>query len=139
MLRIPTASFALVLTAGWAAATAWAQTPASPSPGPGGAALFKMYCASCHGTTAKGDGPVAALLRHRPSDLTLLAKRNKGTFDAETVLRVIDGRQPVKGHGGWDMPVWGDAFQGPEGAADDKHVRARIEAIVDFLGSIQLK
>ncbi len=33
---------------------------------------FNTYCASCHGTTAKGDGTVGALLKKRPPDLTTL-------------------------------------------------------------------
>jgi hypothetical protein len=42
------------------------------------------------------------------------------------VRKVIDGRQPVTGHGGKDMPVWGDAFQAASG---ESAVKARIEAL----------
>ena len=76
-----------------------------------GFALFKTYCGSCHGVAAKGDGPLAEYLRFHPADLTLLARHNKGVWDASKVARTIDGREPVKGHGGTDMPVWGDAFK----------------------------
>ena len=72
--------------------------------------LFRTYCASCHGTSARGDGPLADSMRTRPADLTEIAKRNKGVFPREQVFRIIDGRQPMKGHGGNDMPVWGDVF-----------------------------
>ena len=48
---------------------------------------------------------------HGEKSATRLAQRNKGRFDAEKVQRIIDGRDPVKGHGGPDMPVWGDAFK----------------------------
>ena len=61
------------------------------------------YCAVCHGVAARGDGPLADQLRVRPPDLTLIAKRSGGRFDDETVRRIIDGRKPVKGHGGPDM------------------------------------
>ncbi len=60
---------------------------------------------------AKGDGPLAGNLRHAPPDLTVLAKRSGGKFDADRVHRMIDGRDPIKGHGGPDMPIWGDAFK----------------------------
>ena len=41
---------------------------------------FMFYCASCHGPSGKGDGPVARSLKTRPADLTVLTKRNGGTF-----------------------------------------------------------
>ena len=34
---------------------------------------FTRYCASCHGLTAKGDGPMADQLKKAPADLTQLA------------------------------------------------------------------
>ena len=37
---------------------------------------FREYCASCHGMDAKGDGPVAASLKKKPADLTMLSKNN---------------------------------------------------------------
>jgi mono/diheme cytochrome c family protein len=107
--------------------------------GPTGDAIFRTYCGSCHGKTAKGDGPLASSLRTTPPDLTRLAKRNKGVFDAEVVYRMIDGRQPVKGHGGGDMPVWGDAFVRAGAGQDEAAVKARIDPIVDFLRSVQAK
>lgn len=48
--------------------------PASPGTGTSanaaGAALFKQYCAVCHGETGKGDGAGAAGLAVKPRDLT---------------------------------------------------------------------
>lgn len=121
-------------------ATATAQqTSEAMLGGNDGGSLFTTYCASCHGKEAKGDGPLAENLRIRPADLTLIAKRNKGEFDAAKVYRIIDGREPVKGHGGSDMPVWGDAFKNSGTGYDEKSVKARIDAIVDHLKSIQAK
>jgi mono/diheme cytochrome c family protein len=102
-----------------------------------GAGLFRTYCAACHGTRAKGDGPVAANLRRPPADLTRLAQRNKGTFSREMVYQIIDGRDPVPNHGGGDMPVWGDAFSRVRENASAEDVKARIDALVAFLESIQ--
>ena len=31
---------------------------------------FMISCSSCHGTSAKGDGPVAEVLTVKPADLT---------------------------------------------------------------------
>ena len=104
-----------------------------------GPALYKSYCSSCHGVAAKGDGLLAEHLRYRPADLTLIAKRNRGTFDRDRVYRTIDGRDPVKGHGGTDMPVWGDAFKRSGDGNDEETVKRRIQSLVDFLGTLQVK
>ena len=104
-----------------------------------GSELFKTYCVSCHGMAAKGDGPLADALRFRPADLTQIAKRNDGKFESEKVHRRIDGRESVKGHGGPDMPVWGDAFTRSGGGSDATAVKDRIQWIVEYLESIQVK
>ena len=102
-----------------------------------GTALFRTYCSSCHGREGKGDGPVADRLRVAPPDLTQIAKRNHGRFEGDRVARIIDGRDPVKGHGGADMPVWGDAFKGSREGYEEASVKARIRALVDYLEEIQ--
>ena len=43
-----------------------------------GKTLFEQNCASCHGTTGKGDGPVGAALNPPPRDFT------KGDFKFDT-------------------------------------------------------
>jgi mono/diheme cytochrome c family protein len=101
--------------------------------------LFRTYCAACHGASAKGNGPLADSMRHRPADLTEIAKRNKGVFPRDLVFRMIDGRQPVKGHGGADMPVWGDAFTRAVDGGDPAVVQKRIEALVAYLEGIQAR
>ena len=115
------------------------QTSEAILGGSDGGSIFRTYCASCHGQEAKGDGPLADNLRVRPPDLTLIARSNKGTFDADEVYRIIDGRKPVKGHGGADMPVWGDAFRQSRDGYSEESVKARIEAIVRHLKSVQAR
>jgi mono/diheme cytochrome c family protein len=104
-----------------------------------GEALFKSYCASCHGVSAKGNGVMAPYLRFRPADLTLIAKRRAGRFEVDEVFRIVDGRTAVAGHGGTDMPVWGDAFRQSAQRYSEKAVKARIRALVDYLKTIQVK
>jgi mono/diheme cytochrome c family protein len=102
-----------------------------------GRATYRSHCATCHGTDARGEGPMADRLRVRPPDLTLLARRNGGPYPADKVHRIIDGRDPVKGHGGPDMPIWGDAFKNTsEGYSEDK-VKERIDGLVEYLRSLQ--
>jgi mono/diheme cytochrome c family protein len=101
--------------------------------------LYKTYCASCHGTRAQGDGPLAPSLRVRPSDLTRFAKKNAGKFDAEKVAKAIDGRADVRGHGSSDMPVWGDAFKRASEGYSEKLVKARVDALAEYLEGLQVK
>jgi mono/diheme cytochrome c family protein len=102
-----------------------------------GKALFSTYCATCHGPAGKGDGPFAKSLRKPPSDLTLLAQRNKGMFPAERVAKIIDGRDTAVSHGNADMPVWGDAFSRTTEDSDPESVQLKIQALVQFLDSLQ--
>ena len=69
----------------------------------------------------------------------MIAKHSGGKFDAEKVHRIIDGRSSVRGHGGTDMPVWGDAFKHSGQGYGEEAVKERIQAIVDYLASIQVK
>ena len=115
-----------------------AQNPQNASqPAFSGSLLFSNYCATCHGQRATGDGPLAANLRKQPANLTLLAKRNGGTFSPEMVARIIDGRKPLAGHGGGDMPAWGDAFA--RSAETSGNPSDKINAIVMYLETIQQK
>jgi mono/diheme cytochrome c family protein len=104
-----------------------------------GSDLYRNYCAACHGASARGDGPLAERLRKRPADLTLFARQNNGVFPADTLRRIIDGRKPLPGHGGGDMPIWGDAFKFAQGGGGELAVRERIDAIVSHLESLQVK
>jgi mono/diheme cytochrome c family protein len=104
-----------------------------------GSQLFRTYCASCHGTSALGDGPLASSMRRKPANLTEIARRNKGVYPGALVFRIIDGRTPVSGHGGPDMPVWGDAFSRSSETTDEASVTRRIQALVDFLETIQAR
>jgi hypothetical protein len=44
---------------------------------------YQSFCASFHGSDAKGNGPSAAQIGVQPSDLTQLAKKNGGVFPRE--------------------------------------------------------
>jgi hypothetical protein len=100
---------------------------------------FNAYCSSCHGTAAKGDGPIANSFRKRPADLTKLSARNNGVFPGELVFKTIDGKTPVSGHGGPDMPTWGDVFVKSSESASAEATKLRIDAIVKYLEALQDK
>jgi len=102
-----------------------------------GRVTFRSYCASCHGTEAKGDGPVAEYLTVAPADLTLISDRNDGEFPFEKIYKIVDGRDPVAGHGSSDMPIWGQAFTQTRGGETEEGVEKKINEVVHFLWSIQ--
>lgn len=112
---------------------------ADEAPEMSGAELFRTFCASCHGAQARGDGPVAEVLRTPPADLTTIAARNGGVFPRDRVRERIDGQQQIGAHGTREMPIWGwelYAFRG-EDAARRKHVAELIDRVVEYLATIQ--
>jgi mono/diheme cytochrome c family protein len=104
-----------------------------------GAQLFARYCASCHGKSGQGDGPVAPFFKLNPPDLTLISHRSGGTFPAERVRRIIDGRDTPPPHGVREMPVWGVEFQmtAPQPEAARAAAESSIARLVEYLRSIQ--
>lgn len=108
---------------------------------------FMEYCAQCHGTDATGNGPVAAELRHKPANLTLLAKKHRGIFPRKAVHDFIVGTKSMASHGTREMPVWGYAFLFRQGAmggpfvpiSTPDEVDARIDRLVAYIRSIQQK
>ncbi|MHA3976846.1 c-type cytochrome [Halovulum sp. GXIMD14794] len=74
-----------------------------------GAAFFADNCVSCHGSDARGDGPLAAELPQAPLDLTTLSRNNGGTFPAAEALSYIWG-DPQQGHLSRVMPQFGGAM-----------------------------
>jgi mono/diheme cytochrome c family protein len=71
--------------------------------------LYAVACAHCHGSSGRGDGPLAAILTVRPSDLTALSARNGGRYPLLQVIHVIDGRSGVREHDG-AMPSFGGLY-----------------------------
>jgi mono/diheme cytochrome c family protein len=115
--------------------------PAKTNPAPlipsiQGPTLFRAYCASCHGTDAKGGGPMVASLKVPPSDLTLITQHNHGVFPKARIGRIISGEeQPASGHGSIAMPVWGPIFSQVDNDRDLG--RVRIDNLTRYLNSIQ--
>jgi mono/diheme cytochrome c family protein len=103
-----------------------------------GKMAYMSSCAECHGADGKGNGPLSATLKTKPSDLTVLAKDNNGSFPVQKMYEIIDARKSVVEHGTREMPVWGDRFLsfGP----DTQHIaQNRIMAIIDYLKRIQVE
>ena len=112
------------------------REPIKPVDGVAGSVSYRAYCAQCHGTTARGDGPVAKALKVPPADLTQLAKRNGGTFPAPAVKAFIKGDNEIAAHGTREMPLWGPVLRSID---SEPITELRIANLVRYLESLQQK
>jgi hypothetical protein len=117
----------------------YSPTAGSPIPTYDGARLYRENCASCHGNTGVGDGPLVAGLKQPPANLRVLSVLNNGQFPRLAVVRQIDGRDFSVGHGSREMPVWGWQFRQKDNDKRDpsEQASARINALVDHLATLQ--
>lgn len=88
-------------TAQTSPATGGTQTAAAPAGGGAGGGggdvqrgqqLFAQNCATCHGTSGKGDGPAAAALNPKPQDLTDDQWKHGGS--PEQILQTVTNGVP---------------------------------------------
>ncbi len=107
---------------------------------------FDANCATCHGSSGKGDGAFSDMLLVTIPDLTTLSARNGGKFPVDRIYGVIDGRAELRAHGLRQMPVWGNYYtMMPLHETDDypydaeAFVRSRIVALTDYLNRLQGK
>ena len=107
---------------------------------------FLKSCAACHGESAKGDGPVAAVLKTTPSDLRLISQRNEGNYPTTKIYHMIDGGAMLGPHGNKEMPIWGDRYRVdaisqisgiPHDLSPEAIVHGRILSLVYYLETIQ--
>jgi len=96
-------------------------------------AMYKNYCAACHGADGKGNGPAASALKTAPADLTKISARNGGTFPDTKVKRYIQGLDEVPAHGSRDMPMWGDLF----GSLNRDTIEIRVNNLSEYIKSLQ--
>ena len=127
--------------AGLAAVVALCATGALAQDEAFGKALYDQYCATCHGASAAGDGPLTEFITDKVPDLTGLAQRNDGDFPMLKVIHIIDGRTGLRGHGG-PMPTYGSIFMHESLAdiginASVLETRGRIMSLAMYLESLQ--
>jgi mono/diheme cytochrome c family protein len=105
---------------------------------------YETYCAECHGSDGKGNGPSLQTIPMNPppSDLTQLAKKNGGKFPFDEVVDIIDGRKNIPSHERLQMPFLGTTLQKPGQEftpESDAVVKQRIEAMARYVESLQQK
>ena len=130
----------VVAACGLASAAGPAQTTSQPAAAAAierGRATYREHCAVCHGDRGRGDGPAAASLTPRPTNLTTMT-RVTGAFPGAHIAATIKGTDPVVAHGNPGMMIWGAIFladaNGSQARADE-----RVNDLVRFIESIQVK
>lgn len=108
-----------------------------PSNPESGADLYEHNCAVCHGSDLQGSGPVPSPYRV-PPDLATLAKRHDGKFPRGYVESVLRNGAVMPAHGPAEMPIWGTDFLVGD-RLNEAEVTARIDALIDFIESRQVK
>jgi mono/diheme cytochrome c family protein len=106
-----------------------------------GKQLYQRFCAACHGADGRGDGPVAGSFKVEVPDLTLIARRSRGSYPRDRVARIIDGRYIVGAHGSRTMPVWGEDLSRLEigNPEAERATRIVIERLADYVWQLQRK
>jgi mono/diheme cytochrome c family protein len=98
---------------------------------------FVNYCASCHGSDGKGNGPIVHFLKRKPKDLTQLTKENSNVFPFERIWGVFDGTYTMTEHGSSEMPIWGYQFVREAQLENEPNTTAKAKAL-DIILYIQV-
>src|SRR5579872_6875481 len=99
MMKIPFPCAAVLLSALIFSSAAFARpqetvkkikkAPIAVTSAASGEEMFNTYCAVCHGTGGKGDGPAATEFKIPPANLTLLAQKHDGKYQVPMSLKSL--------------------------------------------------
>ena len=104
-----------------------------------GKVVYAKECSQCHGTRGEGGGPASLGLGSVPPNLVGLKPRNDGAFPREFVRRIVLG-QLAKDDPDSAMPDFASVGLRnvyPKGGADAMVLEADLQALLDYLDSIQ--
>jgi len=87
-----------------------------------GKEIFMANCTTCHGVSAKGDGPIAASLTPKPTDLTIMAGNHP---DGDFEWKIANGKGAMPAWKAslsqtqrWDVVNYIQALESPNGHGD---------------------
>jgi mono/diheme cytochrome c family protein len=126
------------LAAGYAQQANKVLIPVNRTDASSGRQMYASYCAPCHGTDGRGDGPAAPALKAQPVDLTVLAKTHNGKFPSAHVVSVLEFGSEMPAHGSAEMPVWGPIL-GKMNQSNAQERSLRIMNLSAYLRSIQAR
>jgi len=112
--------------------------PVTKTSASSGMQMYTSYCAPCHGTDGRGQGPVASALKTPPPDLTLLTRTNRGKFPDAHVVAVLQNGTEIASHGTAEMPVWGPIL-GKMNQTNSQDRLLRISNLSRYLETLQVK
>jgi mono/diheme cytochrome c family protein len=105
-------------------AVAWLwQQNASPQTQTSGVSLYASNCASCHGATGQGNGPMAGSMQSSHTAMPTDFTDSRNMLGASPAL--LDGKV-IRGGMGTGMPYWGPVF------TDEQR-----RAVIDYLWQFQ--
>jgi len=103
-----------------------------------GKVMYNAYCAVCHGSDGKGNGPAASAMKVPPTDLTVLSKNNGGKYPSLKVVASINGETNLPAHGSREMPVWGQLFWSMS-SGHQGEVQQRAVNLTKYIETLQAK
>lgn len=110
--------------------------PAGRTAANDGQQMYVSYCAPCHGTNGKGNGPVGTAMRPQPTDLTQLMRKHNGKYPDTHVVSVLQFGTETPAHGTAAMPVWGPIL-GNMNRSNLQDKQLRISNLAHYLETIQ--
>jgi mono/diheme cytochrome c family protein len=114
------------------------KTPIQQTSAASGKEMYTEYCAACHGTDGKGNGPAASAMKSAPPDLTQLTKTHDGKYPAAYVSGILRFGSGPASHGSADMPVWGPLFRSLD-KYHDTVVQQRVSNLTSYIETLQVK
>jgi mono/diheme cytochrome c family protein len=103
-----------------------------------GSEMYKVYCAGCHGKDGRAKTRSARFCVVPPSDLTLLALRNRGVYPALRISRVLHEGTGKRVRGQGYMPVW-EPLLTSMNAESPEVTELRIHNLTHFVKTLQAK
>lgn len=99
--------------------------------------MYTEYCAVCHGSEGKGNGPAASEFKTPPTDLTMLAKNNGGKYPNDRVLATLRFGTNAPAHGTLEMPIWIHLFRSVD--KNDAIPELRMRNLVEYIEKLQAR
>lgn len=103
-----------------------------------GKQMYTSYCAPCHGVDGRGYGPSAKALKTQPTDLTGLAKANRGKYPDTHIVAVVQFGVEAGSHGSTQMPAWGPIL-GRMSRLNPQEKDLRVANLSRYLETLQVK